>query len=114
MSIFLSHPSKQPHKMGQGLILFQQTEGLSHTQMPIWFIKMWRYIYIYTHMYISVKLDLSPVKRGKRDIFGIRAKFFENLLYVRVCFNHKHISSTTGGRYDCRFLPNEETKPQKD
>lgn len=67
MSIFLSHPSKQPRKMGQGLILFQQTEGLSHTQMPIWFINMW--IYIYARMYISVKLDLSPIKRGK-EIFS--------------------------------------------
>lgn len=68
MSIFLSHPSKQPHKMGQGLILFQQTEGLSHTQMPIWFIKMWRYIYIHTHVYIS-QARLIPSKKGEKRYF---------------------------------------------
>ena len=33
MSARISHPAKQPHEMGQGLVLFQQTEGLSHPQM---------------------------------------------------------------------------------
>lgn len=37
MSAVISHPAKQPHEMGQGLILSSQTEGLSHPQMPMWF-----------------------------------------------------------------------------
>lgn len=56
-------------------------------------------------MYISVKQYLSPVKRGKRDIFRIRANFFENLLCERVFSQHfiniSHVilKATIGGRY---------------